>query len=71
MNANPPREIRCPFCGKEFTEKEEGCKGKCGVMGNCGLICCPRCGYSFVEESRTIKWFRKLWNRNKGKEETP
>lgn len=44
--------MKCPLCMFEFDEKNHGCTKKCGLRRSaCTLLCCPRCGYSFVDES--------------------
>ncbi|HID96349.1 MAG TPA: hypothetical protein EYP53_09900 [Candidatus Latescibacteria bacterium] len=47
--------MKCALCGYEFTGKEMG-EGKCRTCPftkGCNLICCPNCGYSFVDPSGT------------------
>jgi hypothetical protein len=68
MKTDLPAKTRCPFCGNEFTKGENECGGSCGLIGNCGLMCCPRCRYSFVEESKTVQFFKKIWPSKKEKE---
>jgi len=64
-------KIRCPLCDHRFSRQEQECAGNCGLFGNCGLVCCPGCGYSFVAESRTVRLFRNLFNRKRAKELKP
>jgi hypothetical protein len=54
----------CALCGHRFRREEalEPC-GACALHSGCGAICCPRCGYSFVNESRIWNWIRRLLGR--------
>jgi len=51
----------CGFCGLEFdpASAEVTCQG-CPVVGNCGLVRCPRCGYEMPPESKLAQWLREL-----------
>lgn len=53
----------CPLCQHKF-EGRTACHG-CGMMAGCQLICCPQCGYEFVESSKTVSFFKEML----GKEE--
>lgn len=44
----------CPLCGNRFTEGGARCTG-CPIHGVCATICCPRCGYQFVERSVVVE----------------
>lgn len=54
---------RCPLCGKEFLEEEMKCTSGCPFSKNCGLLCCPNCGYTFKERSATLDLLKSLWRR--------
>jgi uncharacterized protein (DUF2225 family) len=71
MKKNPAKKTRCPLCGHIFSREEPGCGGKCGLLGDCGLSCCPQCGYSFVTESRVVRLFKNLLDGRKEKEPKP
>jgi hypothetical protein len=53
---------RCPLCGAKFTEAEQKCRG-CLLSKDCGLLCCPHCGYSFKERSAMVDFFKTLWRK--------
>ncbi|MEE9291710.1 MAG: hypothetical protein V3U83_02155 [Acidobacteriota bacterium] len=63
---------RCPLCGGRFAQ-EEHCS-ICPMTAYCHTVCCPNCGYSFVERSslldlssRITAWVRRaLVGRRKG-----
>ncbi|MBI4728866.1 MAG: hypothetical protein HY775_05110 [Acidobacteria bacterium] len=44
---------RCALCGLSFDPAASGCRGSCPVAGGCAVVCCPRCGYQTVDESRS------------------
>jgi Fe2+ transport system protein FeoA len=45
--------MRCPLCGHEFDETVMSCHSSCVFNENCGIICCPNCGYQLVDEQKT------------------
>ncbi len=49
---------RCPLCGGRFAE-EEHCS-ICPMTSYCHTLCCPNCGYSFVERSSVIDFSRRV-----------
>jgi hypothetical protein len=50
---------QCPLCGNKFTPGEmKGCSG-CLLSKQCDLICCPRCGYSYKEQSALVNLIKK------------
>ncbi len=51
--------IVCPLCQERFDERTT-CHG-CGLKGHCMLLRCPRCGYEFVEESKTVRLIRRFF----------
>jgi len=71
VKPGPAEKIRCPLCDRRFSREEQGCGGKCGLLGNCGLVCCPGCGYSFIAESKVVRLFQNLFNRKREKERKP
>ena len=52
--------INCPLCGYAFSREESDRCAVCPVNRNCGLICCPGCGYRFVEDSWIVGKWRDL-----------
>jgi uncharacterized C2H2 Zn-finger protein len=64
----PERTLRCPLCGQRFARDEAKKCSACPVRGGCKLLCCPRCGYGFVEESRLLKLMSRWLGRKKGHE---
>ena len=51
----PGLEHDCPLCGLHFAEGAAHCGG-CPMNAACKTICCPRCGYEYVDHSATIAW---------------
>ncbi len=51
--------MKCGFCGFEFevAEAEAACPS-CPLVGSCGLMRCPRCGYEMPPEAKLITWLR-------------
>jgi len=57
--------FQCPLCGNIF-EKDLGiCPGGCPLGKACSLVCCPRCHYQFVEESKTVNLFKRILKRKR------
>lgn len=55
---------RCPLCGGTFAE-ENHCN-VCPMNTHCHILCCPHCGYSFVERSSLVDWVRGMVARWRG-----
>ncbi len=55
--------MSCPLCGLEFAEAKPLCS-KCPLRRDCGLSCCPNCGYAIVREPQWLRslrgWFYRL-----------
>jgi hypothetical protein len=47
------RTHRCPLCTHAFDDGREKCSA-CPMHTGCATICCPNCGYSFVDRSATV-----------------
>jgi NMD protein affecting ribosome stability and mRNA decay len=68
MNAGAARTWVCPLCGARVSEDGSVCEG-CPVAmvthapRHCGVLCCPRCGYQFVERSSWLESLGRLWRR--------
>jgi hypothetical protein len=50
----------CPMCAAPAADMHEACAG-CPLARGCTVMCCPRCGYQFVERSATIHLLLTLW----------
>jgi hypothetical protein len=46
--------VTCALCGARFDGDAAGCRPSCPLAGGCGVVCCPRCGYSFPREDRGL-----------------
>ncbi len=55
-------ETLCPLCGLKFRQGVEHCVA-CPARSACEVVCCPRCGYQFVERSALIEWIERWWHR--------
>ena len=61
------RKVReCPLCGAAFSSDQSHCAGGCPMAANCRVLCCPACGYEFIEDSilisgaqRLLRWIRR------------
>jgi hypothetical protein len=66
--AGPAREAKeymCPLCGMRFTSGGRGCSA-CPLHGGCDIVCCPRCGHQFPEESKLVALARRWYRRGRG-----
>ena len=50
----------CPMCAAPAAEMHEACAG-CPLAKGCTVLCCPRCGYQFLERSATVNLLVSLW----------
>jgi hypothetical protein len=57
--------LTCPLCGAPVNPGEAAC-GACPMSRGCGMICCARCGYRFVERSAVVDWIGRVWRRLQG-----
>jgi hypothetical protein len=59
-----PGPVRCGLCGYRFVPGTEtmAC-ARCPMARGCAVICCPRCGYEFVTESRLVNFLRRIFSR--------
>jgi hypothetical protein len=46
--------MKCALCGHEFTQEEAVCNPACPMAEGCLVVCCPRCGYQTLDESRSV-----------------
>lgn len=45
--------LTCPLCGSSFDpDSHVGC-ASCPLHGGCTTVCCPTCGYSTVDPTRS------------------
>ena len=51
-------KLTCVLCGMRFEVGEKSCKG-CPIRKDCGLICCPNCGYQIPKESKLAQWIQR------------
>ncbi|MFQ5877401.1 MAG: hypothetical protein ACE5JH_06900 [Acidobacteriota bacterium] len=51
----------CPLCGGSFAQ-EEHCS-ICPMTAYCNTLCCPHCGYAYVERSSVVDLIRRLFGR--------
>ena len=68
MKKGKENSFRCPLCGN-IIEKENHACGGCPFGKACGLICCPRCHYQFVEESKTLHFLKRILGLGKVEKE--
>jgi hypothetical protein len=56
----PPNAMEhgCPLCGGRFAN-EQHCS-VCPMTNYCHILCCPNCGYTFVERSSLIDFARRI-----------
>ncbi|MBM4332149.1 MAG: hypothetical protein FJ117_13170 [Deltaproteobacteria bacterium] len=69
MNEERGQTFHCPLCGHHFHQEEGVCSGSCPLGKYCGLICCPRCRYRFVEESGTVNFLKRFLGKKKDEKE--
>jgi hypothetical protein len=61
--ATAPVLRTCPLCGGGIPADTDSCPSGCPMAKKCNLICCPNCGYEFVEESAVVSGLSRLWKR--------
>jgi Fe2+ transport system protein B len=61
-NIREEKMKKCPLCSFRFTSREQSCLPVCPLSSGCMSVCCPRCGYHFVDEERSwvIRGLRQL-----------
>lgn len=62
------RAHKCPLCGGEVSADRSRCAGGCPMAKNCRILCCPHCGYGFVEDSIVAAGIGQLVRRLRRKE---
>jgi len=45
--------MQCPLCGFLFDESDMHCQAGCAFNRHCTILCCPNCGYQFVDVSKS------------------
>ena len=61
--------VICALCGHQFhPESRQDC-GSCPVQPDCNIICCPACGFSDVDptKSKAVKWITSGLFKSKAK----
>jgi hypothetical protein len=58
--------MTCPLCQYTFTEAEaeKACRA-CTLIGQCGMLKCPRCGYDIPKEPWLARAIRRWLSRPK------
>jgi hypothetical protein len=58
---------RCPLCGYRFSADSLNCHAGCPLSAKCRVLCCPGCGYEFIDTAPTERrlaairsFFRRL-----------
>ena len=46
--------MKCALCGHAFDADDVRCSPACPLAGGCPVVCCPRCGYQTLDESRSV-----------------
>lgn len=54
--------VACPMCGHVYRTDENGSCTSCPLGSGCAATCCPACGYSSVDPSRSslVQWGGRL-----------
>jgi len=52
----------CPLCGAKASFGSSSC-AVCPMGSRCEVLCCPNCGYEFVEKSVVYDFFQALFRR--------
>lgn len=50
----------CPFCRRTFPETSMACHGGCPMASHCGALCCPHCGYEFIDTRSVASRFERI-----------
>lgn len=50
----------CPLCGRPVPLDRGTCASACPLARGCRILCCPSCGYEFVEHSALAAGFGRL-----------
>lgn len=58
-HAGETAPVHCPLCAARIEDSRTRCAA-CPAGIACESICCPRCGYRFVDRSLTFDFFRGL-----------
>lgn len=59
---------KCPLCGGTVPTDRGRCAGGCPIAKNCRILCCPHCGYGFVEDSAVATGIGRLVQHLRRKE---
>jgi hypothetical protein len=50
----------CPLCRQSFASEDMNCHDNCFLGRRCGVLCCPHCGYEFVDTRGVERRFSRL-----------
>ena len=53
----------CPLCGFKFEKSAIVKCASCPVNCGKGTLCCPHCGYKYIEKSSTLELLKKIIKR--------
>ncbi len=59
-SAAAPTLVTCPLCQGQFDTSDGHCRPSCPMAKGCRALCCPKCGYSFPEETGLAGLIRKV-----------
>ena len=59
----PGQFRKCPLCGGAVPSDRSHCARGCPMARNCRILCCPHCGYGFVEDSTVATGIGRLVDR--------
>ncbi len=57
--------MKCPLCGSEFSREEAGEACQHCPLKSCNLVCCPQCGYQFVDEKQARERLKRLLGKKR------
>lgn len=60
--------VTCALCGDKYRPESRQDCGSCPVQPDCNIICCPSCGFSDVDPTRSkaVKWITSGFFKSKG-----
>ena len=60
--SDAPPVVSCPLCGGRFPGRAS-CPSGCPMARSCRTLCCPHCGYRFVQDSAVVDLVRRVFRR--------
>jgi len=67
------RLLHCPLCQADFASSEMSCHTGCLISQHCRVLCCPHCGYQFVDTTameHRLDRIRRWFGRRRPQEES-